>query len=455
MLNVLDVPVQVEADGASAPSESVEPQVFTLDPKDKYAPLGVRRAATTSAIPRQRHSENQSDDLADQPVPTDFSHDTQASTTELDHYDPDHSPRQGLYSAFQRLRRTKSSGSNSQKKSFRTGSAWSRKLFSRAKSSRTPALSEEVPEVPKITPELLQKMQDLNLAPVGESALQQREEGDLSVAAAEIDSRAAAFDGIVQHECSNSMQSGSELPSPLESGDRDEKLSDTPVSSLMASSESLSPIVSSSSPCLEAIGPPGIGHGKEKSLTTPLVALDTKLPLDHSQGEVETQTLADYEQLDINSSSCSYTSSTYCSPGLASNTASSRRISSIILSQPETPRMAEFDDNALAWQCNSDPCLEVHDESDLDYPPPLESEPQGPEHSYSIGGFQGYSLPKHEQASSVTIKKPPTRDRLPPPPLPRQASAQLVQSWDDGTPQRVGGAIGMLDELGYLGTLIN
>ena len=435
--------------------------VFTLDPKAKYTPLNDRQTEALSTPQAQEPEAQQSQGVAK----VESSHEPPPPLCTASGQDPECSPSRGLYSAFQRLRRTKSSGVSAQKDPGRLGSSWSRKLLSRAKSSRKATAHEAVPEVPKIDLELLQKMQTCDGAARAGRVWPGLGQADIPGHLPQ----QGVSDELLVHKPHHSARAASDVPSPLGSDDCEQKSFETPISSLVASPESASSITRDS---MSESRLTKVQHKKVEEqvhLNSWPLASDSQSWKESESQRDEFPALETGDQQKQADDPCqlepagSFTSSDYCPPDLTSNTASSRRISSIRLSQPQSPQMLEFHDgnDDLAWQSNTAPDIECHNMPDdptehfgYNVCHPFKSlhhshvDTMGPAH-----GFQGYSLPIRDQASSVTIKKPP----MPcgeVPPLPRHASAQLVHSWDDGTPQRLTGAGAMMDELGYLGGLI-
>ena len=136
------------------------------------------------------------------------------------------------------------------------------------------------------------------------------------------------------------------------------------------------------------------------------------------------------------------------------------------LSQPETPVLSEFGDELLPTlrdlesfahmgRCNS---------SDLDLPLARPSYKAGQQEGdtqtshATLGSFQGYSLSDHDRSSVLTARKLPS----PTPkkidgasPLTQQKTKQdLVHSWNDGSEHHMTALGELVDDLGYLGTLI-
>ena len=152
------------------------------------------------------------------------------------------------------------------------------------------------------------------------------------------------------------------------------------------------------------------------------------------------------------------------SPEIPSWPAQSVPISPIQLSQPETPTMSEFDDDATSWKRGSDSIDvdAVHLKAPsraAPLPPPSSQAPTfaNPFRIHaSLSGFQGYSLPQNEQGSMHTLRKPASKTSFHTDhPLRHQASSEdLVHSWNDGSEHRVTALEDLIDDHGYLGAFI-
>ena len=90
-------------------------------------------------------------------------------------------------------------------------------------------------------------------------------------------------------------------------------------------------------------------------------------------------------------------------------------------------------------------------------PPRLQGADTQNSHATS-DGFQGYSLPDHDHASVLTIRKLPstTSKKIDSAaPFTRHGSKQdLVHAWNDGSEQRMTALGALVDDLGYLGRVI-
>ena len=131
MVNVLDVPVQENMlfeGSCNISSSSFDSAVFTLDPKDKYLPAGIRRATATSAV----HARNTCLPATIKPMVRAPPHGStglelapQTSKTTPSLRTLEH--QRSLLSVFHRMRQTRSADSNT-----RSSLVWPRKIFSRA-----------------------------------------------------------------------------------------------------------------------------------------------------------------------------------------------------------------------------------------------------------------------------------------------------------------------------------
>lgn len=149
------------------------------------------------------------------------------------------------------------------------------------------------------------------------------------------------------------------------------------------------------------------------------------------------------------SSSSQYTMNDLFSPSLSTASAFTGPMSPYHLSQPGTPLLNEFGDDALAanpsdvWSSPMPGVAQTHSV------PPVSHVA-----SSDNGSFQGYSLPPEEQTSSLKPLEPASqafnpRDRLEP-----KTGKQLVESWNDGSVQPTTGMKELLEDLGYLGRMI-
>lgn len=148
----------------------------------------------------------------------------------------------------------------------------------------------------------------------------------------------------------------------------------------------------------------------------------------------------------------SYSTNNILSPGLASSSVYTGGMSPFHLSQPGTPSISDFGEDALGGgqSSNTNYC---------DLP-----ETQGPWDTSTSGlstrayaGFQEYSLSETDQASVLTVRKN-ANDSLVScgfgNPYGQHGSKDLVHSWNDGSEHRRTALEELVDELGYLGELI-
>lgn len=148
----------------------------------------------------------------------------------------------------------------------------------------------------------------------------------------------------------------------------------------------------------------------------------------------------------------SYTTNNIFSPGLASSSVYTGGMSPFHLSQPGTPTISDFGEDALGGGQSSDTNY-------CDIP-----ETQGPwDTSTSVlstrayAGFQEYSLSETDQASVLTVCKDPN-DSLESSRFGKSygqhGGKDLVHSWNDGSEHRMTALEELVDDLGYLGELI-
>ena len=464
--------------GSSTSIDSIV--VFTLDPQDKYLPPGVRRAATTSAIqqrkakltvtPKPRHSAATGEPDREDNVPR-----TGQSTLER---------QRSLLSVFHKLRQTRSAGSN-----VKSGLAWPGKLFSRSGSrAGQSATSEGIPEVPKLPSELL------NSAVTGS--------GD-------------AFNLPIQRPDTPPPMPSRDAPVPMV--DRVESLS-RPVSRMEAiqgkSREDLEKPKVQEDGCLPTTSVPKLPDLSSTSTDALFEKLNEQLTrfaestavarssvagsdrhgtsrvekdvqIAAKNAKLEESTTATHATSSLSPIKCpnmsehlcptthSYATSSYAasddqSPYFDSNTTHSNPMSPLHLSQPETPVLSEFGDEHFSIRRNSISIahLAISDSHDLDQsplrppsraaPPPPASKPAT---AYStLGGFQGYSIPDSDHTSVLTIRKLPSTTFKPADTTstfgPQGNKKELVESWNDGSGHRMSALSELVEDLGYLGTVI-
>ena len=460
--------------GSSTSIDSI--LVFTLDPQDKYLPPGVRRAATTSAIKQRRAN------LAAMPK---IRH--RAATSEPDK--EDNVPRTGqstlerqrsLLSVFHRLRQTRSAGSNA-----KSGLAWPPKLFSRSGSrggqSRT---AEEIPEVPKLPSQLPSR------AVVGSSDV-------LNLPIQRPDTPPPMPSRIAPVPIVDKIESTSRLspeidaipgksPEDLETPQAHEdgnlsatsalRLPDSSSTSTHALFEKVSEQLTHFAETTVIAKSGVVGH---ESHDRSRIREDVQVAAKEEESTFTTHATSSLgavkypnmsEPLCPTTHSCatsSYAASDDQSPYLDSNTTHSNPMSPLHLSQPETPAMSEFGDEHFSIRRNStSPAHAISDRHSLDQlpprppsraaPPPPASKPAT---AYStLGGFQGYRIPDSDHTSVLTIRKYPSttfKSSETSSNFGQQGTKKaLVESWNDGSEHRMSALSELVEDLGYLGTVI-
>ena len=467
--------------GSSTSIDSV--LVFTLDPKDKYLPPGVRRAATTSAIQQRRANfavtpKPKHRALTSEPDREDIVPRTGQSTLERQH---------SLLSVFHKLRQTRSAGSNP-----KSGLAWSRKLFSRSGSrGGQPGTSEEIPEVPKLPSQLPSRavtgsvdafnspIQRLDTLP----PMPSRDAPVPIVDRVESTSRLSPQINAIHG------QSQQDLENPK--GQEDGNLSAVSVLRLPNASSTrtyalFEKLSEQLTRCAEStiIAKSGVaGHerhdrsGIEKNVQ--IAAKDSMLEestsaahATSSLGSIKCPNMSEHLCPTIHnyaeSTTSSYAASDNQSPYFDSNTTHSNPMSPLHLSQPETPVMSEFgDDHFSIWRNSTSLAqLAISDSHDLDQspprppsraaPPPPASKPST---AYSVlGGFQGYTIPDSDNTSVLTLRKLPSTTFKPADTTStfsqQSNKKELVESWNDGSEHRMSALSELVEDLGYLGNVI-
>ena len=492
MVNVLDVPMQSRGpsngshNGSTTSVDSL--LVFTLDPKDKYLPPGVRRAATTSAI-QQCKAELAATTL--RPKPRAASTDPQGREGVMRTGQLTLERQSSLLSMFHKMRQTRSAGSNA-----KSGLAWPRKLFSRSGSRAGQTAKEDeddIPEVPKI-PSYLPSMATTATRDAFELPIQRPETPPpMPPRAPPIPTPSAAHPASLPQSHNDGLQDQSRVGSAyLQSreNDLDPVVSAIRVSGASPSSSYFTPlqqlrehnsnfIETSATARSNGITNERInGRGtqldvQEEQLSARNIPLQPSAtnaaPLSEpikrpNTSELLRPTSHSYAE----SSSSSYAISDDCSPYFDSNTTHSNPISPLHLSQPETPVTSDFEDDIpIRRNSSSLAQLTLSDNHDLDYgsirppsrapPPPPPRPASKPTTAYSVlGGFHGYSLPTSENASVLTIRKLPSatfKAADTTSPFTQQGSRpDLVHSWNDGM-----STLSELDvdDLGYLADVIN
>ena len=468
-VNVLEVPVQGQSLSdlkTSNANTSLESVVFTLNPEAKYAPL--KRSATTSAVlsPKSRMGKETSD-LASGLGRPGSDPNSRPGTAHSAYGGPAlcRQPGQepGQEPVFQRFKRSLISGMGDKEDSSpRLNSSWSRRLFSRSSRSRKgkPDSDVDVPAVPMIPDgfrgEISQKASSSSASfgtqldserngprhhvPDATPVLGQADSSDTSMS---LDQLRVALPEVVETHKALDEQRISTWRS-----DEARCSADAPSMNRTSSTGLDEGVATLSHQCDE---PQSHHEPGEQYNDVPKGPWDI-VQIPRTESSIEKGATKDNA---TDSMVFSNASSEYLSPCLTSNTTNSQRMSSLMLSMPDTPQMAEFTDGALIWR---------ESKSDMDRNAPIDTLDisaqdkfptyYGGEAHNKLGRFQGYSLPIHDHASSATITKPASHEHERPE-LRRQASAQLVQSWDDGAQHRIGALSTLVEDMGYLGTLIN
>lgn len=148
----------------------------------------------------------------------------------------------------------------------------------------------------------------------------------------------------------------------------------------------------------------------------------------------------------------SYITNNVFSPGLASNSVYTGGMSPFHLSQPGTPSISDFGEDALGGGLLSDTnyCDLLGTQG------PWDTSTSGLS-SRAYAGFQEYSLSETDQASILTVRKGPSdslESRGFSHPYGQHGSKDLVHSWNDGSEHRMTALEELVDDLGYLGELI-
>lgn len=148
----------------------------------------------------------------------------------------------------------------------------------------------------------------------------------------------------------------------------------------------------------------------------------------------------------------SYTTNNIFSPGLASSSVYTGGMSPFHLSQPGTPSISDFGEDALGGgtSYNTNYCDLLGTQGPWDNSTSSLS-------TRAYAGFQEYSLSETDQASVLTVRKDPNaslESRGFGPPYGQHGSKVLVHSWNDGSEHRMTALEELVDDLGYLGELI-
>jgi len=465
--------------------------VFTLDPRDKYLPPGVRRASTTSAVQKRKARHIPAPKIIHRSASTPLDSVTPPQTSTSSRDGQSTLDRQSsIMSVFHRIRQTRSAGSNT-----KSSLVWPRKLFSRTGQSAKVEAAEEIPEVPKIPRHLLEKPKvsndrDLDLS------IQRPSTARGSVVASTKPMNAAVGSVLVPWPQEDTpigdyqparpfVQDTSQESNPRSSS---EDTNNSCTVDFVTQLEQLNINDLYPPPAVTATGniqpseSPDRAHRLRNARAHSNLRIDLDQPAKrqdvHKAGH-EPQNPEEQQQAEHNfyattytyaeSSRFSYATSENFSPGFASNATHSGPMSPLHLSQPETPIMSDFEDDydpdflqmrrdsELSGQFGID--LPINPELTAPEPPSRAPPPPPPpppkansltSHA-TFGGFQGYSLPSDDNASVLTLRKLPSmtlrNSNQGSPFTPQAGKQEFVQSWNDGSEH-------LLDDLGYLGELI-
>ena len=492
MVNVLDVPVQGEvffARSRGDSSSSFDSAVFTLDPKDKYLSPGVRRATTTSAV----HSRKVRLTPKTRPMMRAQRHSStgaeagpRTSRTTEAHLTLER--QRSLLSVFHRMRQTRSAGSNANSHPVR-----SRKIFSRAGQRTKQGMPDPLLGTPKLLdhgvdppPTKIRGGLGMSIGLPSTAVNTERAPSALMV-----NITGSKYEVRPLEQLASSDNSQSSIPNErIEDGYATSSIQNSETSfesscftPLRKLKDSVSHITTTATnewndmALSDHLGRLNLVPDAEETLAKSAKLLpEKKIALVNAVPSTETFGLF---ELNLNSpkygyaeSLASYATSANFSPCLASNTTPGGPMSPCHLSQPETPVMSDFGDEFLPPVRDSESPAQMRRSSgsDLDlllarpssrlvlpHPPQPQAGPTQKPHSVA-GGFQGYSLPDHDQASVHTIRKIPSiplKKTDGASPLSHQASRHnLVHSWNDGSEDRVTALGELVDDLGYLGEMI-
>lgn len=156
--------------------------------------------------------------------------------------------------------------------------------------------------------------------------------------------------------------------------------------------------------------------------------------------------------------SLSYCTNDNFSPGLAPINDLSDTMLQYHLCEPETPSVSEFGGDLLDSSSQIESQMQrvqVHDEeSEILYLHGIDNTSTTSLQGAAYPGFLGYSLPEPDQGSTPTLKKLPSNPFNSSDSHPRPAQ-DPIHSWNDGSEHRATALEALVDDLGYLGELIN
>ena len=480
--------------GCNDSSDSLDSLVFTLDPRDKYLPPGVRRARTTSAIQQRRTFLPRTPRMPLTTAKCDTSEAENSPPTASSTRDgPTLRPQRSLISVFDKLRRTKSAGSSTP----RATTSWHRKVFSRAGSragSKAGSLSkaillEDIPAVPSLPAHILStsncdgSRKTLPPAPspiIQRSAFSVKKDSTMSLNNA---LEGLSLSSSINDHSHANLQEGS----PKQQGPITPEILNTSLQGKFGVPSRPRPVVFQ--------GPEMVESRSQYENPDSLAPETGKLPLEasvspvsHAQAPAAHQSPLEERNIAVKKTSAmsrdeednliehsdpalrlSYAESSFAtddsfSPNLASSSTQSMPMSPLQLSQPETPNLSDFDDDDDAsWTGRQDSLdinvLKMEPPSRAPPPPPSSQAPvfSNPFRVHPpLSGFQGYSLPQDEQGSMHTLRKPASTTSVRTDhPLDHQTSPKdLVHSWNDGSEHRITALEELVDDLGYLGAFI-
>ena len=147
----------------------------------------------------------------------------------------------------------------------------------------------------------------------------------------------------------------------------------------------------------------------------------------------------------------SYAQSYFFSPALSS-VALTGGMSPHHFSQPETPTMSDFGDDAYGLHYTAKSSQGLRSAMS-----PGDQASREHMRSQECGGFDGYNLPEAHHASALTLKSLPTihaTSSSSESVYDQKSGKELVESWNDGAEHRNSTTEDFFDDLGYLGGMI-
>lgn len=458
--------------------------VFTLDPKDKYLPQGVRRAATTSAIQARRASFSAaSSDFVRSTMKASDGAQPTPPTSNLAHgglsSEKQFSPRSFLH----RIRQTKSADS-----SIKSSLPWPRKISSRAgQAVKVDQLAMPIPDISKAPSQLLglQPMSMGDDLPIQRPSTSDSNSRPCSALTVNLSGLGEGKNApkVIAHDpdyLNSSNVRGQEYAearaTPLDSSSK-VSLSPSYFTPLEQPREdnsffTVTPIrEETTSELYRAHGCASDNQAmkslsKRSSLDREPLASNAAYTL---EGNYEAKPLEPrfspgygYAQF-----SASYATDDFISPCLESNTTHLYPMSPCHLSQPKTPIKSETGDDFLSRRLDSGTFTQLtttfsqlvaKPSSHAPPPPPLHLDGKPHRPHAALEGFQGYSVPENAQASALTIRKLPSTVNKPANDNLHFAQHgnkhDLVHSWTNGPEHRMSVLKELVDDLGYLGAMI-